>query len=366
MVLVALAPAQDAPFELVDAELDAPRAGEVLVRIAGAGICHTDVAVVAQHIPLGLPAVLGHEGAGIVVAVGAGVSKVRPGDHVVLTFNSCGVCEYCASRKPSYCPQKVPLNYGGGRPSDGSSTIHVHGEPVGSCFYTQSSFADHALAHERNTIPIDKEVPIELMGPLACGVQTGAGAIMRALAVPAGSSLLVTGGGTVGLSAVMAAVLQGCSTIIVSEPHPERRALAKELGATHTIDPIGGDLNQLVREILPSGVQFAFDTTGRADIIATAIDALATRGAIGLVGVAEDFATPLSTNMMAVVSRGITIRGVSEGDSEPDTYIPELVAHFKAGRFPIDKLCKTYPLTEINRAVDDQLAGRCVKPVLIP
>jgi aryl-alcohol dehydrogenase len=366
MVWAAVAPAKDAPFELVDAELDAPRAGEVLVRIAGVGICHTDLAVVAQQIAYSLPGVLGHEGAGIVVAVGEGVSKVEVGDHVVLTFDTCGVCEHCAAGNPAYCQEFYPANFGGCRMNDGSSAIHVHGKSIGSFYFGQSSFADHALAHERNTIRIDKDVPIELMGPFGCGVQTGAGSILHSLKVPAGSSLLVTGGGTVGLSAVMAAVLQGCSTIIVSEPHPERRALAKELGATHTIDPIGGDLNELVREILPSGVEYAFDTTARADIVASAIDGLASRGAIGLVGVAADPATLLSTNMMAAISRGITIKGIAQGDSDPQTFIPELVGLFKAGRFPLDKLCTTYPLADINRAIDDQLAGRCVKPVLIP
>lgn len=366
MVRAAIAPAKDAPFQIDEVVLDEPREGEVLVKIAGTGICHSDIAAVAQELPFALPGVLGHEGAGIVAAIGPGVSKVQPGDPVVLTFGHCGECANCTSGNPAYCMDFGPCNAAGVRLDDGSSCIHRDGEALSSFFFGQSSFADHALARQNNVVKIDRDVPLEIMGALGCGIQTGAGAIMRSLDVRPGSSLLVTGGGTVGLSGVMAAAVRECSTIIVSEPHEERRKLAERLGATHTFDPRGKDLDAMVREIVPEGVDYAFDTTARPDIISTAIDSLALRGKIGLVGVAKDPETLLSTNMMAAIGKGITIRGICEGDSDPDVFIPELVALFKEGRFPLDKLCKTYPLEDINRAVEEQAQGLCVKPILIP
>lgn len=361
----ALISRQGTTFDLVEAELDSPRDEEVIVRIAGVGICHTDVAAAEQQLPIPLPVVLGHEGAGVVVRVGAAVTKVAPGDHVVLSFASCAACGNCHGGQPGYCTHWVELNMACARP-DGSSGIHVNGEPVGSFYFGQSSFADYALANQRNVIKIDPEVPIELMGPLGCGLQTGAGAIMRSMAVRSGSSLLVTGGGAVGLAGVMGAVIRGCKTIIVSEPHFARRQLAMTLGATHCIDPTEVDLAEAVLAIAPTGVDYVFDTTARPDVIAKAADAVATFGTIGLVGVPADPTTNLSLNMLNLLGRGMSVRGIIMGDSDPDMFIPELVAYYKSGRFPLDRLVRTYPLANINRAIEDQLNGLCVKPVLIP
>lgn len=364
-MLAALSNQNSHDFEIKEAQIDDPRAGEVLVRIHGVGICHTDIATVEQRLPFPLPAVLGHEGAGIVEKIGAGVTKVKVGDHVVLSFMSCGECHPCGAGFPSYCTQFGPLNLAGVR-SDGTSALHVHGTAVSSFFFGQSSFAELALARERNVIKIDTDVPLELMGVLGCGIQTGAGAVMRALCATAGSSILVIGGGTVGLSAVMGAKLQGCSTIIVSEPHAGRRDLARTLGATHCIDPLNDDLATMVHATVPGGVQYALDSTARPQTIAAGIECLAVRGTIGLVGLPADPAMMLQTSMFGMLGRGIAIRWISEGDSDPDVFIPELVAHYKAGRFPLDLLCRTYPLADINLAVADQLAGRCVKPILVP
>lgn len=352
-------------FDIVDAEIDEPREREVLVRIRGVGICHTDIAAAEQQLPFQLPAVLGHEGAGIVERVGSGVTKVAPGDHVVLTFSSCGRCPNCSRGQPAYCAEFGALN-GIGRRADGSSAVHVAGAPVSSFFFGQSSFAQYALTGERNVVAIDRRVPLELMGPLGCGIQTGAGAIMRAMDVGEGASLLVTGGGAVGLSAVMAAAVRKCAVVIVSEPHPGRRALALTLGATHAIDPLGGDLAETVRGIIAAGVDYALDTSGRAEVISASADCLATLGTLGLVGVPADPTSLFASNLLGLIGRGITVRGIIEGDSDPDTFIPELVKLYHAGQFPLDKLCATYPLDAINHAVADQLGGRCVKPILLP
>lgn len=354
-----------AEFGWSDVELDEPREDEILVRVAGVGLCHTDLIARDQFIPVGSPVVLGHEGAGEVVKVGARVTKVAPGDQVALSFRSCGSCQSCSDHKPSYCEHFSSLNMSGARP-DGSKAIRLDGLPISSNFFGQSSFAEYALAYESNVVRIDdKDVPIELLGPLGCGIQTGAGGIMRSLACPAGSSLLVMGGGSVGLAAVMGARVQGCETIIVVEPHAARRDLAKELGATHTIDPIGNDVGEAVRAILPGGVGYAFDTTGRPDSFAAVMASLAPRGHFGMVS-AEAANTAITLDVNSFILAGHHLHGIIEGDSDPDVFIPELVALYKAGRFPFDRLVTTYPLEEIDRAIADQHSGRCIKAVLIP
>ncbi len=210
-------------FGLEKVRLDAPRPGEVLVQISAVGICHTDLATRDGALPFPLPGVLGHEGAGVVVEVGEGVTKVAPGDRVGVTFASCGSCPACASGAPAYCHRFMELNYAGVRTSDGSSPISNAQGPVGSSFFGQSSFATHAITGERNVVKVSSDIPLHLVAPLGCGVQTGAGAIMRSFAAPAGSSVLILGGGSVGLSAVLGAVVQGCGHIIVVEPVAARR-----------------------------------------------------------------------------------------------------------------------------------------------
>lgn len=352
-----------APFTIERLDLDEPRPDEILVRIHGVGLCHTDLAARDQHLPVALPAVLGHEGAGIVEKVGDRVKAIRPGDHVVLSFRSCGACPSCLRREPAYCSSFGPLNGAGCRP-DGSHALHDGPTAISCCFFGQSSFAEYALTYERNVVRVAHDVPIELMGPLGCGVQTGAGGVMRSLGCHIGSSILITGGGAVGLSAVLGAVVQGCTTIIVSEPHPARRGLALQLGATHAIAP-ADDLAATVRSIVPRGTDYAFDTTGRPDVLAAALAALGHRGALAFVGVPADAAATFPVSIMSLMSQGQTIRGVIEGDSEPATFIPELIDLYRRGAFPFDRLVRTYNLADINQAIADQLDGTCVKAVLL-
>ena len=243
-----------------------PVGDQVLVRIVGTGLCHTDVAALHGQLPVALPVVLGHEGAGIVETVGPDVAALRPGDAVVLTFLSCGACGQCSQDQPAYCASFGALNFVGTR-----DTIRDAAGPIGGAFFGQSSFATHALARERNAIRVAPEAPLAFLGPLGCGLQTGAGAVLRSLDVPTGSSVLILGGGPVGLAAVMAAVVRGCSTIILSEPFAARLGLALELGATHVIDPGATDLDEAVRAVLPEGVAFALDTTARLDVIAATL-----------------------------------------------------------------------------------------------
>jgi aryl-alcohol dehydrogenase len=362
----AIAHAAHQPFSIEEADLEDPRADEVLVKIHGVGLCHTDLIARDQFISIALPAVLGHEGAGVVLAVGSRVSKVKVGDRVVMSFASCGRCTRCDENLPSYCASFPALNFSGRR-ADGTSSISIDGAPVSSNFFGQSSFASHALAQERNVVKVDdSSLPLPILGPLGCGIQTGAGAVLRSLACEPGSSICIFGGGPVGLAAVMGAVIRGCATIILVEPIAARRAMAESLGATHLIDSASGQIGEAIRAIVPAGVDYALDSSGREDVIMTALGVLGSHGLLGLVGVPPRPESAISVNLASLITFGHRIHGIIEGDSDLDRFIPELLGHFRAGRFPFDTLVKTYPIREINEAIAAQLRGDCIKAVLIP
>jgi aryl-alcohol dehydrogenase len=364
-ITAAVVSAVGGDFSVEPVALDDPAAGEVLVEIVGVGLCHTDIAAKDGHLPFPLPGVFGHEGSGVVRAVGSGVTKVAEGDSVLLSFASCGECTQCGRDEPSYCQNFMPLNFGGARPG-GPSALTRGGESLGSDFFGQSSFGTHALAHERNVVKVDADLPLEIMGPLGCGVQTGAGAVLRSFDCPKGSSLLVLGGGSVGLSAVLGAAARELDTIIVVEPMASRRDLALALGATHAVDPAAGPVDEQVRAIIPGGVEYALDCTGIAAVVQQSVGALAQRGSLGLIGVPADPEAALSIGLIQAQVIGITVKGIVEGDSDPDVFLPELIELYRAGRFPFDKLVTTMPLSKINEAVAAQHRGEAVKIVLIP
>jgi aryl-alcohol dehydrogenase len=354
-------------FSIEEVTIDAPRAGEVRVRIAGVGLCHTDLIFRDQFAPYPLPAVLGHEGAGVIEALGDGVEGLAVGDRVVLGFSSCGQCARCAEHLPSYCRDFPPMNYAGMRLEDGSKAYAANGEAISSHFFGQSSFAAQAIVRARNVVKVeDADAPLDILGPLGCGLQTGAGGVMRSLACPAGSSIAIVGGGPVGLAAVMGAKVQGCSTIVLVEPVAARRELARELGATHVVDPTAGDVTEALRALIPDGFDFAFDTSGRVDAIQAALGALTSRGMIGLVGVPPSAEEGITINIAAMITYGQRVVGIMEGDSDPQTFIPQLIALHRDGRFPFDRLVRTFPLAQINEAIAAQARGDCVKVVLIP
>ncbi len=362
-ITAAVARAPGAEFTLETVELEDPRPDEILVRIAAVGVCHTDLVAREGAMPFSMPAVLGHEGAGVVEKVGSAVTKVAAGDRVALTFRSCGACDRCASGDPAYCRTMPMLNYIGMRP-DGSKALSQGETAVSSNFFGQSSFATYALAYERNVLKLPADIPFEIAAPLGCGVQTGAGGVMLALGCETGSSLLITGGGAVGLSAVMGAAIQGCNPIIVVEPHAARRHLALELGATHALDPAKDtDLAAAVRAIAPHGVDYAFDTTGRSDTLATIMASLGAKGVLGIVGIPAP-GSPMPGDLGQVLTFGQSVRGIIEGDSDPDVFIPQLITHWRAGRLPLEKLVKTYAFDRINDAIAAQHLGDCVKVVL--
>jgi aryl-alcohol dehydrogenase len=354
-----------APFTLTEVDLQDPAPDEVVVQIAGVGLCHTDIAVKEGHMPFPLPGVLGHEGSGTVVSVGADVTTVAAGDQVAISFNSCGACPHCAKGEPAYCHNFLEYNFGGVR-SDGSSGLASAGTKLGANFFGQSSLATHALAHERNVVKLPPGAPVELVGPLGCGIQTGAGAVMNSLDVQPGSTVVVTGAGGVGLSAVLAAVVREAAAIIVVEPHQSRRVLATDLGATHVIDPQAGPLAEQIREIAPAGADYAVDTCAVAAVVEQVLASLGMRGMLGLVGVPADPQAVLTVGLFQPPLLGLTIRGIVEGDADPQTFIPYLLDLHRQGKFPFDKLITTMPLAQINEAVAAQHRGEVLKVVLTP
>lgn len=339
------------------------RDDEVVVRIVATGICNSDIAICENRFPIPRPIILGHEGAGIVETVGSAVTKVVPGDKVVLSFSSCGACDRCAEHEPAYCHQFNMLNVSGRR-GDGSTALATADGPVSGHFFGQSSFATHSVANQRNVVKVSPDADLEFLGPFGCGIQTGAGAVLNSLAARAGQSLVIIGGGGVGLSAVMAGRIAGCNPIILSEPNAERRALALELGATDAIDPVAEpDLAAAVAARTSGGANLVFDTSGIPSVIEAGIAALAPRGTIGVVAF-HHITDAVQVNLVSTITAGKTIKGICEGDSDPDVFIPQLVEHFLAGRFPVDRLVTFYDFADLNRALDDQAEGRAIKPIV--
>ena len=351
------------PFIIEEVELEEPRNDEVLVRIVGSGICHTDLMARDQYIEVPLPGVFGHEGSGIVEKVGSEVKKVKAGDHVVLSFLSCGVCPSCLKGIPTRCSIYFTCNLGGSR-IDGSPTMRKDGEIIHANFVGQSSFALYSLANERNVVKVRKDAPLEMLGPLSCAVQTGAGAVMNTLRPEPCSSIAVFGTGPVGLSAVLAANAAFCSPIIAVDINPDRLKLAQEFGATHTINPHDTDPVQEILNITKTGADYSLECTGLPAVLRNAVDVLAMGGVCGMIGVPPS-GVEVSLDMRHLLD-GRRIAGIIVGDSIGDIFIPKMVDLYMRGLFPFDRMIKFYPFDQINQAVEDCEKGSTIKAVLRP
>jgi aryl-alcohol dehydrogenase len=353
------------PFTLQQVELDDLRPDEILVRMVAAGLCHTDLSVQAGYIPFALPGVLGHEGAGIVEAVGTAVTRVVPGDSVALSFTSCGRCRQCRGGHPAYCATWVPANmFNGGVRADGTPTIRRAGASLGGCFFGQSSFSAKAIVAERSAVKITRDLPLEMIAPLGCGIQTGAGTVLNILRPRAGSTLAVFGTGAVGLAAIAAAALSPLAAVVAVDRVDSRLDLAVELGATHRINAQTEDAAKVLSEVTDgAGLDYAIDTTASMGVLRTAVEALGTFGSAAAIGAAA-LGTELTVDYTGLLV-GRSVVGVTEGDSDPESFIPVLAELFHQGRLPLDKLVKTYPFSEINQAAADARDGRTIKPVLL-
>ncbi|MDN5913562.1 MAG: NAD(P)-dependent alcohol dehydrogenase [Pseudonocardia sp.] len=345
-------------FSLADIELEDPRPDEILVRTAAVGLCHSDLTA-RQYFPGG--GVLGHEGAGVVEVVGSAVTGFAPGDHVVLGFDACGSCRACLGGRPYRCRNFAAMNYGGARP-DGSTALRVGETPIAGSFFGQSSFASHCLATARNAVKVDPQLPLDKLAPLGCGVITGSGTVLNALRPFPGSSLVVFGAGSVGLSALLGAVVTQVGTLIAVDIVPGRLELARTLGATHVIDGRSDDVAGQIRDLTDGGADYAVETSGAASVVATAVSSVPEGGTVALVGLGDLQGTITLSHYEMVMGR--TVMGVTEGNSVPQVYIPQLIDLWRAGRFPFDAMITAYPFDKIGQAVADSEAGRTVKAVL--
>jgi aryl-alcohol dehydrogenase len=351
-----------APFRIEQVDLCDPHPDELLVKVVASGMCQTDQHGRDGYYDMPLPAVFGHEGAGVITAVGRAVTRFSPGDHVVLSFPWCGVCANCRRHMQAHCENHRALKMSGRRP-DGSTLMTQNGAPVYSAFFQQSSFATYAIANERFAVSIRKDAPLDLLGPLACSGQTGAGAVLNVMRPAAGDSFAVFGVGAVGLSALMAAKIAGCEPIIAVDIHDHRLALARELGATHTINhSIRADIVSAIHAITGHGVRFSLETSAQPTVLREAVESLMPAGTCVLVGSARA-GTEVSLEM-PFLQFGRTVHGVIQGASQPQEFIPKLVDYLMQGMLPIDRMITFYPLTEINRAARDSNDGTTIKPVL--
>ncbi len=350
-------PDQDMTIQML--RLDQPAADEMIVKVTSSGVCHTDIGV-QSFLPL--PAVLGHEGCGVVEQIGSSITRHKVGDRVALTFGSCGSCPNCNKKQPAYCYQAFESNFSCLNPAGKTTLSTLDGQAVHGSFFSQSSFASHALVSERNTVIMPDIDEHKLIGPLGCGIQTGAGAVINILSAEAGSSFVCFGVGAVGLSAIMAASLRACEIIIAVDINRERLALAEELGATHTL-LAGDNLVAEINKIIAGGADYSFDTAGTTQTFQQTLECLHIGGHAAVATVpnwGEDI--PIRSDALAM---GRTISGVLEGGSVPQDFIPQLFDWYQQGKLPIDRLYTYYDFADINQALLDLEQGRVIKPILL-
>jgi len=349
-------------FKIADMEIAGPRYGEVLVKVVACGVCHTDDVARNQLIAVPLPAVFGHEGSGVVEAVGPGVEDFKVGDRVCFSYGYCGSCEACRTGRPYGCRENRRLNFGGVQ-FDGTKRLRYKDREVSS-FFGQSAFASHAVVHRNNLIHADEGIPLEMTAPMGCGIQTGAGAIFNYLKPEADSSVIITGCGPVGLSAVMAAKIAGCSTIIACDIVPSRLELALEMGATHIInsrevESVPEEVRKLTEGL---GSHYAVDCTGIGECVRTSLNCTRPLGVCAVVGSTQELTINVEEELMGPAK---TLGGVVEGCCIPQLFIPKLINYYKQGRFPFDKMIKYYKFEDINQAFADTKSGKVIKAVLV-
>ncbi|WP_439685499.1 Aryl-alcohol dehydrogenase [Cupriavidus oxalaticus] len=361
----AVVKAQGEPFVLRDLQLGPPHEDEVTIELEACGMCRADLAAQAGSIPFPLPGVLGHEGVGRIVAVGAAVRERSVGERVVVSFSACGRCDACLDAAPAYCQAWPPLNLVGGGRGDGSTSLCDHGHAVHSHFFGQSSFSRRIVAAARAVVPVPDDIPAAVLAPLGCGIQTGVSAAVNVLRPRAGDRVAVFGAGAVGLSALMGLGLTGATEIIAIDVHPHRLALARELGATAVIDAAREDVEAALQRLTGgAGVDGAIETSGNPAALKSSIRMLASAGTCVVVGVPAHGEAG-QFDVIDVVARGLRIVGTNQGDANPRVMIPRLIELYRSGRLPIERLVTTFAFRDINAAAAASLDGSVIKPVLL-
>jgi aryl-alcohol dehydrogenase len=346
----------NAPFVIEEVELAEPKQNEVIVKVVASGVCHTDEGGRKGEYPTPFPAVFGHEGSGVIHEIGPGVDTFKPGDHVVISYPHCGHCDACYEGRINHCKIHYPLQFNG-KFEDGQNRIFQNNKPVSS-FFGQSSFAEHALVNVNNLVKVDPELDLAYMGPLACGIMTGAGTLLNQLKPTPGDSLAVFGAGSVGLSAIMAAKLFNCNPLIAVDVVDSRLETARQFGATHVInskkvESVVAEIKRLTNGL---GLKYAVESSGVATVMQQAVDALFAGGTIAAVANATIFP---QSNLL-----GKKLVGIQMGEAVISTFIPRLLRLYKLGLFPYDKLITFYDFEDINKAFEDTHKGLAIKAVL--
>jgi aryl-alcohol dehydrogenase len=360
----AVVASRGAALTIEQLDVDEPAPNEIAVRIAAAGVCRTDLHIRDGEYPMpDFPVVPGHEGAGVVIAIGSAVADVRIGDHVLLTYPFCGECPNCVRGSMAYCEHGFVLSFGGAR-LDGSSGWQRgdDGTRVGGHIFQQSSFASHTLATANSAVILDRDLPLNLAPAFGCGVSTGAGSVLNVMDLRPDSRLAILGAGTVGLAALMMARHLGAGQIIAVDTNPGRLETASELGATHTVDASDREARDAIQQLTGGGADYIFDTTGNPAVVASALDSLAMTGTVVMAGAAPA-GTRTSLDMNALLN-GRAVRGTIQGDAEARKLVPLLIELYQQGRFPVARLVGSYQFAEIQRAIADMENGRVIKPIL--
>jgi S-(hydroxymethyl)glutathione dehydrogenase / alcohol dehydrogenase len=356
----------DVPVEVTDVELAPPGPGEVRVKIAAAGVCHSDLHVRRGEWQPPVPLVMGHEGSGIVTALGPGVLGLAEGDHVVLSWVApCGQCRYCRAGREARCQVAATLVAPGGTLPDGTSRLSRDGETVYH-YLGVSSFAEEAVVPASGAIKVRDDAPLEVIALVGCAVATGVGAVTNTAAVEPGTQVAVIGCGGVGLSVIQGARLAGAERIVAMDLVATKLALAARLGATDVIDVSGADAVQALRDLIPDGVDYAFDAIGRTSTTEQAISMLGLGGAAVLVGLPPTGARA-SFEPLVLAEADQRILGSNYGSVRPAIDIPALVDRYMDGQLSLDELVSSRrPLETASASLDDLEAGLALRTLLIP
>jgi len=349
------------PLSVEEVELDGPKEGEVLVRMASAGVCHSDYHVMVGEWRPPLPIVLGHEAAGVVEAVGPGVTLSKPGDHVILNFRpNCGWCRFCTSGRPVLCNGAETARW---VMFDGTSRLHKDGRDIYH-FARVASFAEYAVVPQSGAVPVRKDMPLDKACLVGCSVMTGVGAVINTAKVEPGSSVVVIGCGGVGLNVIQGAVLAGAEKVIAVDLLENKLAYAREFGATHVVDASSGDAVQRVLDLTDGGADYAFEAIGFSKTIEQAYECTGPGGTTVVVGMAPEDDT-ITLSALSLPRTEKTIKGSWYGSARPWLDLPKMVDLYMDGRLKIDPMIsRRYPLDEINTAYDALSKGEVARSIL--
>jgi NDMA-dependent alcohol dehydrogenase len=349
------------PLKIEDVTLDDPQENEILVKLEATGVCHSDLHFMQGDMPMPVPVVPGHEGAGVVEKVGPCVTTVKPGDHVILMVTiSCGKCSYCLSGRPTLCVENLPIQMMATLPGGG---VRLHkGEQAINHLFGLACFAEKVVVHERSAVKIREDAPMDVVCLLGCGTSTGIGAAINATRAKPGESIAIFGCGGVGMSAIMGAKLLGAKVIAI-DTLDSKLEKAKELGADYVINASKDDPQMKIPEILGQGADYAIECIGNVDVIAQALNCIRSGGLLVIAGM------PPLVDMLTIPPfqflLGKTITGTIQGDVVAPVDIPRYVDLFMEGKLPIDKLItRNYKLDQINEAFEAMKKGEVIRSVV--